>query len=83
MHHQHESIPDRRAGEFRQGKVAAGRYTSTSEVVYEALRLMENAEQQQAERLIGAAAESGPETARTLNDCHDARRLWPPLSASG
>jgi antitoxin ParD1/3/4 len=36
---------------FVKGKVAAGRYTSSSEVVREALRLMEKAEQREAEKL--------------------------------
>ena len=36
---------------FVKAKVAAGRYTSSSEVVREALRLMETHEQQQAEKL--------------------------------
>lgn len=37
--------------DFVKAKVAAGRYSSSSEVVREALRLMEKAEQQEAERL--------------------------------
>ena len=49
--YEHERIPDRRAGEFRQGQVSAGRYASSSEVVREALRLMEKVEQQEAEKL--------------------------------
>ncbi len=36
---------------FVKSKVAAGRYTSSSEVVREALRLMEKIEQQEAEKL--------------------------------
>ena len=36
---------------FVKAKVAAGRYTSSSEVVREALRLMEKVEQQEAEKL--------------------------------
>jgi antitoxin ParD1/3/4 len=34
-----------------KSKVASGRYTSTSEVVREALRLLERADQREAERL--------------------------------
>jgi antitoxin ParD1/3/4 len=34
-----------------KAKVESGRYTSTSEVVREALRLLERADQQEAERL--------------------------------
>ncbi|WP_159728120.1 type II toxin-antitoxin system ParD family antitoxin [Methylosinus sp. Ce-a6] len=37
--------------EFVKAKVAGGRYSSSSEVVREALRLMEKAEKQEAERL--------------------------------
>jgi antitoxin ParD1/3/4 len=44
------SLPDELA-EFVKTKVAAGRYGSSSEVIREALRLMEKAEQQEAERL--------------------------------
>jgi antitoxin ParD1/3/4 len=36
---------------FVKTKVSTGRYTSSSEVVREALRLMEKAEQQEAEKL--------------------------------
>ncbi len=36
---------------FVKAKVAAGRYASSSEVVREALRLMEKVEQQEAEKL--------------------------------
>jgi antitoxin ParD1/3/4 len=36
---------------FVKAKVSAGRYTSSSEVVREALRLMEKVEQQEAEKL--------------------------------
>jgi len=36
---------------FVKSKVSAGRYTSSSEVVREALRLMEKVEQQEAEKL--------------------------------
>ena len=36
---------------FVKAKVSGGRYTSASEVVREALRLMEKAEQQEAEKL--------------------------------
>ncbi len=36
---------------FVKAKVSAGRYTSSSEVVREALRLMEKIEQQEAEKL--------------------------------
>nr|WP_294540832.1 type II toxin-antitoxin system ParD family antitoxin [uncultured Rhodoblastus sp.] len=36
---------------FVKAKVAAGRYASSSEVVREALRLMEKIEQQEAEKL--------------------------------
>jgi len=36
---------------FVKAKVSGGRYTSSSEVVREALRLMEKAEQQEAEKL--------------------------------
>jgi antitoxin ParD1/3/4 len=36
---------------FVKAKVAAGRYTSSSEIVREALRLMEKTEQQEAEKL--------------------------------
>jgi antitoxin ParD1/3/4 len=36
---------------FVKAKVAAGRYTSSSEVVREALRLMEKVERQEAEKL--------------------------------
>lgn len=37
--------------EFVKGKVSSGRYTSSSEVVREALRLLEKADQQEAEKL--------------------------------
>ncbi|MFL9824882.1 type II toxin-antitoxin system ParD family antitoxin [Rhodoplanes sp. SY1] len=37
--------------EFVKAKVAAGRYTSSSEVVREALRLMEKMERQEVEKL--------------------------------
>jgi antitoxin ParD1/3/4 len=37
--------------EFVKAKVAAGRYASSSEVVREALRLMEKMERQEAEKL--------------------------------
>ena len=37
---------------FVKSKVSAGRYTSSSEVVREALRLMEKVEQQEAENSI-------------------------------
>ena len=37
--------------DFVRSKVSAGRYTSSSEVIREALRLMEKVEQQQAEQL--------------------------------
>jgi antitoxin ParD1/3/4 len=37
--------------EFVKAKVAGGRYSSSSEVVREALRLMEKIEQQEAEKL--------------------------------
>jgi antitoxin ParD1/3/4 len=44
------SLPDELAN-FVKAKVSAGRYASASEVVREALRLMEKAEQQEAEKL--------------------------------
>jgi antitoxin ParD1/3/4 len=44
------SLPDELA-EFVKAKVAGGRYSSSSEVVREALRLMEKVEQQEAEKL--------------------------------
>jgi antitoxin ParD1/3/4 len=49
---------------FVKAKVAAGRYTSSSEVVREALRLMETHEQQQAEKLelLRAAWKEGVES---------------------
>lgn len=37
--------------EFIKAKVAGGRYSSSSEVVREALRIMEKAERQEAEKL--------------------------------
>lgn len=37
--------------DFVNGKVSAGRYSSSSEVVREALRLMEKVERQEAEKL--------------------------------
>lgn len=37
--------------DFVKAKVAAGRYSSSSEVVREALRMMEKAERQEAEKL--------------------------------
>lgn len=37
--------------QFVKAKVSTGRYTSSSEVVREALRLMEKTEQQEAEKL--------------------------------
>jgi antitoxin ParD1/3/4 len=47
--------------EFVKAKVAAGRYTSSSEVVREALRLMEKVEQKEAEKLnlLRAAWQAG------------------------
>ena len=44
------SLPDELAN-FVKAKVATGRYGSSSEVVREALRLMEKAELQEAEKL--------------------------------
>ena len=44
------SLPEELAN-FVKDKVATGRYGSSSEVVREALRLMEKIEQQQAEKL--------------------------------
>ncbi len=44
-----ECIANRRAGDFVTSKVAAARYSSSSEVVREALRLKEKIERQQAE----------------------------------
>lgn len=44
------SLPDELA-KFVKDKVSTGRYGSSSEVVREALRLMERAEQQEAEKL--------------------------------
>ena len=44
------SLPDELAN-FVKGKVAAGRYASSSEVVREALRLMDKVEQQEADKL--------------------------------
>ncbi len=44
------SLPEELAN-FVKDKVSTGRYGSASEVVREALRLMERAEQQQAEKL--------------------------------
>jgi len=44
------SLPDELAN-FVKDKVSTGRYGSSSEVVREALRLMEKTEQQEAERL--------------------------------
>jgi len=44
------SLPEELAN-FVKDKVSTGRYGSSSEVVREALRLMEKAEQQQAEKL--------------------------------
>jgi putative addiction module CopG family antidote len=45
-----ESIAYRRAGDFVTSKVAAARYSSSSEVVREALRLMEKIERQEADK---------------------------------
>jgi antitoxin ParD1/3/4 len=44
------SLPEELAN-FVKTKVATGRYSSSSEVVREALRLMEKAEQQEGEKL--------------------------------
>jgi antitoxin ParD1/3/4 len=44
------SLTDERAN-FVKAKVSGGRYASSSEVVREALRLMEKIEQQEAEKL--------------------------------
>ena len=44
------SLPNELA-DFVKAKVTAGRYTSSSEVVREALRLLERVEQQNAEKL--------------------------------
>jgi antitoxin ParD1/3/4 len=44
------SLPKELA-DYVKGKVSAGRYTSSSEVVREALRLMEGFEQQETEKL--------------------------------
>lgn len=44
------SLTDELAG-FVKAKVSAGRYASSSEVVREALRLMEKAERQETEKL--------------------------------
>lgn len=44
------SLPEELA-DFVKAKVSAGRYSSSSEVVREALRLMERVEQQEAEKL--------------------------------
>ena len=44
------SLPDELA-DFVKTKVSGGRYASSSEVVREALRLMEKVEQQEAEKL--------------------------------
>jgi antitoxin ParD1/3/4 len=44
------SLPDELA-EYIKGKVSAGRYSSSSEVVREALRLMERVEQRELEKL--------------------------------
>jgi antitoxin ParD1/3/4 len=49
--HEHERIAPREAANFVKDKVSTGRYGSSSEVVREALRLMEKAEQQEAEKL--------------------------------
>ena len=46
------SLPPELIGLIKS-KVDSGRYSSTSEVVREALRLLERADQQQAERLKG------------------------------
>ncbi len=50
--HEHEriSLPEELAN-FVEDKVSTGRYGSSSEVVREALRLMEMTEQQEAEKL--------------------------------
>ncbi len=44
------SLPEELA-DYVKAKVSAGRYSSSSEVVREALRLMERIEQQEAEKL--------------------------------
>ena len=44
------SLPKELA-DYVKGKVSSGRYTSSSEVVREALRLMEGIEQQETEKL--------------------------------
>ena len=49
--HEHERIAPRGAGELHRGQGSTGRYGSSSEVVREALRLMEKTEQQEAEKL--------------------------------
>ena len=46
----HVSLTDELV-DFVKAKVAAGRYSSSSEVVREALRMMEKAERQEAEKL--------------------------------
>jgi antitoxin ParD1/3/4 len=43
--------PTEELANFVKAKVSAGRYTSSSEVVREALRLMEKTEHQEAEKL--------------------------------
>ena len=48
---EHERIAPGGAGKLRQDKVSTGRHGSSSEVVREALRLMEKTEQQEAEKL--------------------------------
>jgi len=57
------SLPDELAN-FVKAKVATGRYGSSSEVVREALRMMEKAEQIEAEKLqfLGEAWREGVES---------------------
>lgn len=61
------SLPDELA-EFIKAKVAAGRYSSSSEVVREALRLLEKTEQQEAEKraLLRAAWKQGIDSGETV-----------------
>jgi antitoxin ParD1/3/4 len=49
--HEHERIAPEELANFVKDKVSTGRYSSSSEVVREALRLMERTEQQEAEKL--------------------------------
>lgn len=67
------SLPDELA-EFIKAKVAAGRYSSSSEVVREALRLLEKVERREAEKLalLRAAWKQGIDSGEAVEVDFDA-----------